>query len=127
MTTKTVLVVNDDPVSLLITAVALEAAGYRVASANNGREAIERCLAETPDVIVTDVDMPELDGLGLAWELQGLVEAGRLPPIAMLATSAAMTEERRRACLAAGIRQCFGKPVRQAEFLEAIAASVVSR
>jgi Lrp/AsnC family transcriptional regulator, regulator for asnA, asnC and gidA len=66
-----VLVVDDDPDFCEITRVALESAGYDVASATSGREALTRARMQKPDVVIMDVMMESvLDGLGAAHELR---------------------------------------------------------
>jgi len=123
----TVLVVNDDAIDMLITVSLLETADHRVLRAFNGRQAIEQCLKSPPDLVVTDIDMPEMNGLEAARELRRLADIGRLPRIPILATSAAMSEERRRDCQEAGIRQAFGKPMDFRTLLEAVASACEGR
>jgi len=66
----TVMVVDDDADLLAMLNLALTRAGYSVIAASNGREALERLEAgDSPDLLLTDVAMPELDGVGLASEL----------------------------------------------------------
>jgi DNA-binding NtrC family response regulator len=65
------LVVDDVPMVRESLSIALESAGFTVAAASNGREALE-ILAEQPfDVLVTDMWMPEVDGLRLLKEIRG--------------------------------------------------------
>jgi two-component system response regulator PilR (NtrC family) len=63
--TPSILVVDDESTTQDALGTFLESAGYRVATAGGGREAITRIEAETFDVIVTDVVMPEVSGLDL--------------------------------------------------------------
>jgi DNA-binding response OmpR family regulator len=65
MAKKTVLVVDDDPNITELIRVNLDAAGYSVTCAANGREAIEQIDVAKPDLMIVDVMMPEMDG----WEL----------------------------------------------------------
>jgi len=62
---KRILIVDDDPNISELLHVNVEAAGYDVDRAMNGREAIDRIAAILPDLIILDVMMPEMDG----WEL----------------------------------------------------------
>ena len=62
MTKKRVLVVDDDADMRLTLKLALELAGYQVAEAANGREAIERQRAAPADIVITDIFMPDSDG-----------------------------------------------------------------
>jgi DNA-binding NtrC family response regulator len=70
--TPSILVVDDEPNSLFGICQILVDEGYRVTSAGNGREALEKIKAETVNVVVTDEKMPHLDGLGLLEEIRRL-------------------------------------------------------
>lgn len=60
------LLIDDDPLSLKVTSVRLVRLGFEVVAADSGREALDIARRELPDVIVSDVVMPELDGFGVA-------------------------------------------------------------
>lgn len=60
------LVVDDDPSIQLVCTTTLRREGYDAIEAANGQEGYERAIAETPDLALLDVQMPELDGFGLA-------------------------------------------------------------
>jgi CheY-like chemotaxis protein len=65
---STILVVDDEPAIRDLVSVLLEDAGYTVCSAPDGLAAMEAVARESPDLVVTDLYMPGLDGLGLiAW------------------------------------------------------------
>jgi CheY-like chemotaxis protein len=61
-----VLCVDDDPAVLEITRVALERAGYRVVTANDGRNALKRFMEGSINAVVLDYDMPGINGADLA-------------------------------------------------------------
>lgn len=65
----TVLVADDSRTVLRLTERTLKAAGYRVLLAEDGRQAVKTALAENPDLVVLDINMPELDGYGVCHEL----------------------------------------------------------
>jgi DNA-binding NtrC family response regulator len=65
-----VLVVEDDPHIAQILATVLADEGYDVDLADNGRLALEQIAAQDYDLIFSDLRMPELDGVGLYWELE---------------------------------------------------------
>ncbi len=77
----TVLVVDDDPEIRSSLQSLLEAAGYLVESAADGREALGKVAATSPDLLVADVLMPLMDGLGLCRVLRA---AGNTVPILLL-------------------------------------------
>jgi CheY-like chemotaxis protein len=79
----TILVVDDDAALRGFLAIALEDAGYRVEEARDGIQALEQLGWCSPDLILTDIRMPRLDGLELARLL-----APHTPPIPLILMSA---------------------------------------
>ena len=65
-----ILVVDDEPQVAALMADFLELEGYEVETAKNGREALEKIAARSYDAILSDLRMPELDGVGLSRELE---------------------------------------------------------
>ena len=74
---KTILVVDDDKNLRRLYKYELEAEGYRVVLAENGREALEQVSREVPDLVLMDIRMPELDGLEAM--AHALKKHGRIP------------------------------------------------
>lgn len=66
-----ILIAEDDENSRLMLCAALEARGHSVQTAANGRQALELALAQPPELIVSDILMPELDGYGLCRAVKG--------------------------------------------------------
>lgn len=80
---QTILIVNDNPDHLEMMRVLLEKAGYRVLTARDGREGVSLASARRPDLVISDVNMPVLDGIGLCRLLRA--EHGtRLLPIMLV-------------------------------------------
>src|SRR5262249_29504997 len=79
-----VLVVDADAGSLKLAAVALEQYGARVTTARSGAEALETMTSELPDVLVSDLGMPGLDGLQLMREIRSR-RGGSVPALALTA------------------------------------------
>jgi two-component system response regulator MprA len=75
------LVVDDDPAIAEILAEVLDEAGYRVRRAYDGRQALEEIARDPPDLIVTDVMMPRIDGLTLTRRLR---DRGDQTPIVLM-------------------------------------------
>ena len=76
-TTREVLVVDDDPDSRTLLTLALSGAGYDVATAQNGQEALRAARSHRPDVILLDLAMPVMDGFAFrAAQLQDPELAG---------------------------------------------------
>ena len=83
-----VLVADDDAWILRMVATVLEKRGYTVETAVDGEEALRRALARTPDLLITDVMMPKLDGWSLVRQLRSRNELAMLPVIFLTALSA---------------------------------------
>lgn len=101
-----VLVVDDDPVNRESASALLGAVGLKVLLAENGHEALERLAADQPALVLMDLQMPELDGLGAAREMRR--RGATLPILALTASDADQTLTE---CLAAGMDHHVHKPV----------------
>ena len=60
---KSILIADDDEVTRTILEKALEKEGYRIMTAVNGREAVEKVKEESPDLLILDIRMPDMHGL----------------------------------------------------------------
>jgi signal transduction histidine kinase/CheY-like chemotaxis protein/HPt (histidine-containing phosphotransfer) domain-containing protein len=105
-----VLLVEDNPVNQRLAASLLERRGHKVAIANNGREAVDAIQGHQFDVILMDVQMPEMGGFEATVAIRALERDGtaRVPIVAM--TAHAMKGDRER-CLAAGMDEYLTKPL----------------
>jgi CheY-like chemotaxis protein len=100
----------------------LEKHGHRVTVAGNGREALQALAAEMFDVVLMDVQMPEMDGLEATAAIRRLeADRGathpRVPIVAM--TAHALSGDRER-CLAAGMDDYVAKPIQARQLLDVI-------
>jgi CheY-like chemotaxis protein len=103
-------VAEDSPVNQKVAAGILGKLGHTVVLANNGADAVSKWQQESFDLILMDVQMPELDGFGATQEIRRQ-EQGRkdhTPIVAM--TAHALSDDRQR-CLAAGMDDYISKPV----------------
>jgi CheY-like chemotaxis protein len=82
-----VLVADDDAWILRMVATVLEKRGYSVETAVDGEDALARALARTPDLLITDVMMPKMDGWSLVRQLRAHAELALLPVIFLTALS----------------------------------------
>ncbi|MFN0016633.1 MAG: diguanylate cyclase [Pirellulaceae bacterium] len=71
-----VLLVDDDPAMRRMVSKWLEGAGYRVRTAENGRDAVQAIEQERPQILLTDWDMPQMDGLSLCRWVRGQQQTG---------------------------------------------------
>lgn len=79
MRPKLILVVDDEPAILMTAAAILDMQGYKTAKASDGVTALQRALALKPDLVLSDVVMPRMNGVQLAIELKE-----KLPSTAVL-------------------------------------------
>ncbi|HEX7639008.1 MAG TPA: response regulator, partial [Burkholderiaceae bacterium] len=101
-----ILVVDDSKMVRLKTSRLLATQGYQVVLASDGQDAVDQLRTLRPDLVITDVDMPRLDGFGLARHLRGDPRTAGTPVV--MITSA---EDRHRPEAAAiGVGLVLGKP-----------------
>jgi len=114
-----VLVVDDDPAALRLIAKITSAAGYRVLEARDGQQALDCILAQCPDMLVTDWDMPGLDGLQLCRKLRR--ESLPFYVYILLLTAKSSSEEMVEG-LDAGADDFISKPINPAVLLARLKA-----
>jgi signal transduction histidine kinase/CheY-like chemotaxis protein len=112
-----ILLAEDNPVNQKLAARILEQMGYRADVASNGLEAVESIQRQVYDVILMDVQMPEMDGLDATREIRQLTSATQPHIIAMTANA---LEGDRELCLAAGMDDYISKPIRVNELVDAL-------
>ena len=105
-----VLLVDDSPTQARRAAQALEAAGFRVRLANNGREALEKARQWRPNVIVSDILIPVMDGFALSRELRRDDAIGDIPIVLHTLTYVDTKDE--EFALALGATRFVLKPAR---------------
>ena len=105
-----VLLAEDNPINRRVAERLLQKKGHTTAVASNGREALERIRAEPFDIVLMDVQMPDLDGYAATAAIRKLeaTNGGHLPIIGV--TAHAMDGDRER-CLAAGMDGYVAKPI----------------
>lgn len=85
---RRVLLVDDEPMVLRIMRVALEDRGFEIQVAHNGRQALEVMETFQPNAVVTDIDMPQMNGRELCRELRNRFSAEELPVFVVTAKTA---------------------------------------
>ena len=115
-----VLVVEDSPTNLELAVIMLEKLGCSVLTATNGREALETLADRTVDMVLMDLQMPEMDGFEATARMRTLAApVCNLPIIAL--TANAMRGDRQR-CLRAGMNDYLSKPLRRDDLERVVAA-----
>jgi two-component system sensor histidine kinase RpfC len=120
--TLDIAVAEDNPTNRKVLSLVLDRAGHRVRLAGNGEELLDLLEAERFDLVIADIQMPEMGGLE-ALRLQRVIEAGQ-PRTPWLVISANATREAREEALAAGADAYLSKPVDTAALLQTVAELV---
>ena len=105
---KRILLVEDDPVNREVAQEMLSRSGLEVEAATNGREGVSRAAEGGWDLVLMDINMPEMDGLAAARAIRALPGTAELPIIALTANA---FQNDRNACLAAGMNDFIAKPI----------------
>ncbi len=116
-----VLVVDDDPALLRALRLALNAAGHQVSTASDGQEGLAQAARSTPEVMVLDLGLPDIDGLEVCRRIRGWSDV----PIIVL--SATYAEDRKVAALDGGADDYVTKPFGMAELEARIRAALRHR
>ncbi|SHO65864.1 two-component system, cell cycle response regulator DivK [Pseudoxanthobacter soli DSM 19599] len=115
--TKTVLIVEDNELNMKLFHDLLEAHGYATLQSRHGREALEIVRARRPDLIVMDIQLPEISGLDVTKSIKADPDLKSIPVIAVTAFAMKGDEERIRQ---GGCEAYLSKPISIAKFLETI-------
>jgi CheY-like chemotaxis protein len=114
---RRILVADDDPAIRTLLRLTFETAGFAVVEAANGKEAAEKALEAPPDVFITDLAMPEGEGLETLRRFQA-----EFPSIPTVAISGAFSGGVLKAALCFGARAVMQKPLRTRKLLEIVSA-----
>ena len=120
---RTILVVDDFDDTRLLLRTWLERRGFRVVEAENGIQAINQAETEAPDLIIMDMQMPQLDGLAATRRIRDLKSMTSVPIVAVSAYGA---DQFRDLALAAGCNEYVSTPFEPAT-LEGIIRSLVQQ
>ena len=118
---RTILVVDDFDDTRLLLRTWLERRGFRVIEAENGIQAINQAETESPDLIIMDMQMPQLDGLAATRRIRKLESMNSVPIVAVSAYGA---DQFRELALAAGCNEYVSTPFEPAT-LEGIIRNLV--
>ena len=114
----TVMVVDDSLTVRKITGRLLEREGYRVITAKDGVDALEQLIDLKPDVVLTDIEMPRMDGFDLVRNIRA---DARLHDLPVVVITSRLAEKHRRYALEVGADHYLGKPYQEEELLALVA------
>jgi PAS domain S-box-containing protein len=103
-----ILLAEDNPANIATISAYLESRNYRLILANNGQEAIDLTIAQHPDLILMDIQMPGIDGLEAIRQIRQTPDCAQIPIIALTALAMMGDQEK---CLAAGATDYLTKPI----------------
>jgi CheY-like chemotaxis protein len=120
---KTILLAHDVKKTALLMRWLLELNGYRVFTAEDGREAVRKTFEITPSLIILDVSMPVMSGLEAWRTLKGNEETRDIPVILISAPDESLMRDE---ALSLGVGRCYMVPADVEELLQSISDTVVS-
>jgi two-component system sensor histidine kinase/response regulator len=120
-----ILVVDDNEANRIVAEAVLRRAGYDVHLAVDGKSAIAAAQTVAPDLILMDVQMPDMDGVAATAAIRASEDPARRVPI--LALTAALTAEDRERCFAVGMNGYVIKPLRREQLLDAVTGALAGR
>lgn len=115
--TKTILAVDDSSSLRQMVAFSLKAAGYQVVEAVDGQDGLDKARQQVVDLVLTDQNMPRMDGLALIRELRALPEYAKVP-ILMLTTES--SDDMKSKGRAAGANGWLVKPFDPQRLIEVV-------
>jgi len=118
---KTVMIVEDNELNMKLFNDLLESQGYLTIQTANGMEALDLARAHHPDLILMDIQLPEVSGLEVTKWLKEDDELRDIPVVAVTAFAMKGDEER---ILAGGCEGYISKPISVPHFLETIASYI---
>lgn len=114
---KTILYIEDNPLNIRLVRKILVSAGYQVLEAVSGIDGVKLAAQQPPDLILMDINLPDIDGIEATARIKALPHLSQIPVVALTANS--MHGDRER-FLAAGCDGYVAKPVARNELLMVI-------
>ncbi len=114
---KTIMIVDDSASMRLVVGIALKGAGYEVIEGRDGKDAITKLTGQKVHLIISDVNMPNMDGIAFLKAVKQMAPY-KFTPIIMLTTESA--EEKKREGQAAGARAWVVKPFQPDHLIGAV-------
>jgi two-component system, chemotaxis family, chemotaxis protein CheY len=119
---KTIMIVDDSASIRQVVSIALKGAGYDVLEAVDGRDALNKLKGQKIHLIITDVNMPNMDGITFVQEAKKLPEY-KFTPMMMLTTEGG--DDKKMAGKAAGAKAWLTKPFQAPTLMDAVSKLVL--
>ncbi|WP_240221439.1 response regulator [Rheinheimera hassiensis] len=119
---KTIMIVDDSASLRQVVSIALKGAGYDVIEGCDGKDALSKLTGQKVSLIVSDVNMPNMDGITMVQEIKKL-PAYKFTPIIMLTTES--SDGKKAAGQAAGAKAWMVKPFKPEQLLMAVSKLVL--
>jgi two-component system, cell cycle response regulator DivK len=114
---KRILVVEDSEANMYLVCFILKKNGYKVIEARNGEEGIRKAIEEKPDLVIMDIQLPDIDGLKATKRIRESEVNNKIPILAL--TSYALAGDKEKA-LEAGCTGYIQKPINTEIFMEEV-------
>jgi len=112
-----ILVIEDSPVNMALTVAILESAGHSILQADHAAEGIEIARREQPDLILMDIQLPDIDGIAALGRIRADASLDRMP---VLAISASVMPDEQQKIVASGFDAFITKPINIKSFQETV-------
>lgn len=112
-----ILIVDDNPSVLKLLNISLSKAGYEIVEAENGEEAFATANKELPDLIISDIMMPQMDGLELCWMIR---ENSKVPVVPFIFLTSFDDPETEVKGFRAGADKYLNKPIERKDLLDRV-------
>ncbi len=119
---KTILVVDDSSSLRAVVSIALKGAGYATIEACDGKDALAKLTGQKINLVISDVNMPNMDGITFVRELKKL-PSYKFTPVIMLTTES--QEGKKKEGQEAGAKAWVVKPFQPAQMLEAVSKLIL--
>ena len=114
---STVLIVEDNEKNMKLARDILQAKGYTTLEAVNGEDGVSMALAQIPDMVLMDIQLPDINGIEAFARIRANGATAKVPVVAF--TASVMSIDRNR-IIEAGFDGFIGKPINLKEFLETV-------
>jgi two-component system cell cycle response regulator DivK len=121
---STILIVEDNEKNMKLARDVLQAKGYQTLEAVNGEEGVRLALEHKPDLVLMDIQLPDINGIEAFTRIRANAGTAHIPVVAFTASVTPMDRSR---ITDAGFDGFIGKPINLREFLETVRSTVGGR